>query len=218
MPLLDVQSLTKRYGARRGIHDVSFTVEEGEVYGFLGPNGAGKTTTIRQVMGFLRPDSGRALVAGYDCWLEPVAVKRVVGYLPTDLALDPGLTGGQLLEYFANLRGGVDPRFIATLAQRAGNQELKPEELVGGTFTITNGGVFGSLLSTPILNPPQSGILGLHAIQDRPVVRAGNVAVRPMMYVALTYDHRLVDGREAVLFLRRVKEAIENPARMLMEV
>jgi len=95
---------------------------------------------------------------------------------------------------------------------------LKVEELQGGTFTIINGGVYGSLLSTPIVNPPQSGVLGMHAIQDRPVARAGNVVIRPMMYVALTYDHRLVDGREAVSFLKRVKEAIETPTRMLMEL
>src|SRR5690606_15371881 len=94
----------------------------------------------------------------------------------------------------------------------------EPEELQGGTFTISNGGVFGSLLSTPIVNPPQSGVLGMHAIQERPVVRDGQVVVRPMMYVALTYDHRIIDGREGVTFLKRVKEAVENPARMLLEV
>ncbi len=88
----------------------------------------------------------------------------------------------------------------------------------GGTFTISNGGVYGSLLSTPIVNPPQSGVLGMHAIQERPVAREGNVVIRPMMYVALTYDHRIVDGREAVTFLKRIKETIENPARMLIEV
>ena len=107
---------------------------------------------------------------------------------------------------------------IGDFARRAKDNKLKVEELQGGTFTISNGGVYGSLLSTPIINPPQSGILGLHAIQDRPVARDGNVVIRPMMYVALTYDHRLVDGREAVSFLKRVKEVIENPARMLMEV
>lgn len=106
---------------------------------------------------------------------------------------------------------------VADFARRAKEHQLKPEELQGGTFTITNGGVFGSLLSTPIINPPQSAILGLHAIQDRPVARDGLVVIRPMMYVALTYDHRIVDGREAVLFLRRIKEVIENPARMLIE-
>ncbi len=106
---------------------------------------------------------------------------------------------------------------VTDFARRAKERQLKPEELEGGTFTITNGGVFGSLLSTPLINPPQSGILGLHAIADRPVAREGHVVIRPMMYVALTYDHRIVDGREAVLFLRRVKEVIEDPARMLIE-
>ncbi|MGA9450155.1 MAG: 2-oxoglutarate dehydrogenase complex dihydrolipoyllysine-residue succinyltransferase [Verrucomicrobiia bacterium] len=107
---------------------------------------------------------------------------------------------------------------IADFAQRARENKLKPEELEGGTFTITNGGVFGSLLSTPLVNPPQSGILGMHAIQERPVALAGQVVIRPMMYVALTYDHRIVDGKEAVLFVRRVKDAVENPARMLLEI
>jgi 2-oxoglutarate dehydrogenase E2 component (dihydrolipoamide succinyltransferase) len=106
---------------------------------------------------------------------------------------------------------------IAELAKRAKENKLKPEELQGGTFTISNGGIYGSMLSTPILNPPQSGILGMHAIQERPVARDGQVVIRPMMYVALTYDHRIVDGREAVTFLKRVKEAIESPARMLIE-
>ena len=109
-------------------------------------------------------------------------------------------------------------RAIGDFAKRAKEGQLKPDDLEGGTFTITNGGVFGSLLSTPIINPPQSGILGLHAVQERPVAVDGQVVVRPMMYVALTYDHRLVDGREAVLFLRRIKEDIETPARMLIEV
>jgi 2-oxoglutarate dehydrogenase E2 component (dihydrolipoamide succinyltransferase) len=107
---------------------------------------------------------------------------------------------------------------IGDYARRANEGKLKPEELEGGTFTITNGGVFGSLLSTPIINPPQTGILGMHAIQERPVALKGQVVIRPMMFVALTYDHRIVDGREAILFLRHVKEAIEIPARMLIEV
>jgi 2-oxoglutarate dehydrogenase E2 component (dihydrolipoamide succinyltransferase) len=107
---------------------------------------------------------------------------------------------------------------IGDFARRAKENKLTVNELEGGTFTITNGGVYGSLLSTPIINPPQSGILGLHAIQERPVAREGNVVIRPMMYVALTYDHRLVDGREAVSFLKRIKEVIEAPARLLMEI
>jgi 2-oxoglutarate dehydrogenase E2 component (dihydrolipoamide succinyltransferase) len=107
---------------------------------------------------------------------------------------------------------------IADFAQRAADNKLRPEELTGGTFTITNGGVYGSLLSTPIVNPPQSGVLGLHAIQERPVARDGQVVIRPMMYLALTYDHRIVDGREAVTFLKRLQGIIEEPARMLLEV
>jgi 2-oxoglutarate dehydrogenase E2 component (dihydrolipoamide succinyltransferase) len=107
---------------------------------------------------------------------------------------------------------------IEDLARRAQSGDLRVEELQGGTFTITNGGVYGSLLSTPIVNPPQSGVLGMHAIQNRPVAISNQVVIRPMMYVALTYDHRIVDGREAVTFLRRIKEAIESPARMLLEV
>ena len=109
-------------------------------------------------------------------------------------------------------------RTIGDFARRAKDGKLKPDELEGGTFTITNGGAFGSLLSTPIINPPQTGILGMHTIQERPIAVQGQVVVRPMMYVALTYDHRIVDGREAVLFLRRVKEVIETPSRMLIEV
>jgi 2-oxoglutarate dehydrogenase E2 component (dihydrolipoamide succinyltransferase) len=107
---------------------------------------------------------------------------------------------------------------IGDFAKRSKEGKLKPDELEGGTFTITNGGVFGSLLSTPIINPPQTGILGMHSIQERPIAVNGQVVIRPMMYTALTYDHRIVDGREAVMFLRRVKEGIENPARMLIEV
>jgi 2-oxoglutarate dehydrogenase E2 component (dihydrolipoamide succinyltransferase) len=107
---------------------------------------------------------------------------------------------------------------VADFAARARANKLTPDELQSGTFTITNGGVYGSLLSTPIINPPQSGILGMHTIQERPVARGGSVVIRPMMYVALSYDHRLVDGREAVTFLIRVKEMIENPARILLEI
>ena len=107
---------------------------------------------------------------------------------------------------------------IGELARRAKDNKLTLEELQGGTFTISNGGVYGSLLSTPIINPPQSGILGMHSIQERPVALDGQVVIRPMMYLALTYDHRIVDGREAVTFLKRIKEVIENPARILLEV
>ncbi len=107
---------------------------------------------------------------------------------------------------------------IADFAVRAREGKLKLEELQGGTFTISNGGVYGSLLSTPIVNPPQSGVLGMHKIQERPIAVQGQVVVRPMMYLALTYDHRLVDGREAVSFLIRIKDCLEEPARLLIEV
>lgn len=109
-------------------------------------------------------------------------------------------------------------RAVAELAELARTGKLMPDHLAGGTFTISNGGVYGSLLSTPILNPPQSGILGMHKIEERPVAVAGQVVIRPMMYVALSYDHRLVDGEQAVTFLVRVKERLEDPARLLLEL
>ncbi len=107
---------------------------------------------------------------------------------------------------------------IAEFAGRARDGKLTIEEMTGGTFTITNGGVFGSLLSTPILNPPQTAILGMHKIQERPVVENGEIVVRPMMYLALSYDHRLIDGKEAVQFLAAIKDMIENPAKILLEI
>ena len=109
-------------------------------------------------------------------------------------------------------------RSIADLGTRARDGKLSMEDLTGGTFTISNGGVYGSLMSAPILNPPQSGILGMHKIEDRPVAVDGKVEIRPMMYLALSYDHRIIDGSESVTFLVRVKEAIENPERLLLDV
>ena len=109
-------------------------------------------------------------------------------------------------------------RSIGEYAGRAMENRLMPEDLEGGTFTISNGGVYGSMLSTPIVNPPQSAILGLHAIQDRPMARNGQVVILPMMYLALTYDHRIIDGREAVSFLKTIKEIIEDPTRLFLEV
>jgi 2-oxoglutarate dehydrogenase E2 component (dihydrolipoamide succinyltransferase) len=114
---------------------------------------------------------------------------------------------------FAEIEGS-----ISEYARLAGENRLQPSDLMGGTFTISNGGIYGSLLSTPIVNPPQSGILGLHTIQERPVAEDGQVVIRPMMYVALTYDHRIVDGREAVGFLVAIKETIEDPSRLFLEV
>jgi 2-oxoglutarate dehydrogenase E2 component (dihydrolipoamide succinyltransferase) len=108
-------------------------------------------------------------------------------------------------------------RQIADLAKRARDGKLAMEDLTGGTFTITNGGVFGSLVSTPIINYPQVGILGLHKIQERPVAVDGKVEIRPMMYVALSYDHRIIDGQQAVLFLVRIKELMEDPALLAID-
>ena len=107
---------------------------------------------------------------------------------------------------------------IAALGKKARDGKLAIEDMQGGTFTISNGGVYGSLLSTPILNPPQSGILGMHKIQDRPIVEKGQMVIRPMMYLAMSYDHRIVDGREAVTFLVRVKECLEDPTRILLDI
>jgi 2-oxoglutarate dehydrogenase E2 component (dihydrolipoamide succinyltransferase) len=107
---------------------------------------------------------------------------------------------------------------VGALGKRARDGELKLEDMQGGTFTITNGGVYGSLMSTPILNAPQSGILGMHRIEERPVAKNGQVVIRPMMYLALSYDHRVVDGQAAVTFLVRVKEAIEDPQRLLLDL
>lgn len=116
--IIDVQGLTKSYGSKRGIRDVSFSVEEGEVFGFLGPNGAGKTTTLRLLMALLHADAGTARIAGLDCWQQSVEIKRLIGYLPGELSLDPNLTGEQILEYFGHLRGGVDQVYLKQLIKR----------------------------------------------------------------------------------------------------
>ncbi len=170
----------------------------------------------------------------------PFFVKAVIDALKETPALNAEIRGEKIVyrRYFnigmavSSTKGLVVPvlrnaerlsfagieQAINEFSQRAGENKLDPKDFENGTFTISNGGVFGSLLSTPIVNPPQSGVLGLHAIQDRPIALGGQVVIRPMMYVALTYDHRIVDGREAVTFLRRVKETIEDPSRMLLEV
>src|SRR3989440_7596359 len=116
--IIELEGLTKSYGNKRGIVDVSFEVAEGEVFGFLGPNGAGKTTTIRVLMALLRADAGAARIAGLDCWRQSIEVKRLIGYVPGEPSLDPNLTGGQILEYFANLRGGVDQAYLKRLIER----------------------------------------------------------------------------------------------------
>ncbi len=176
---------------------------------------------------------------GVSLGFMPFFVKAVIGALREFPQLNAELQGEELvLKHYYDIgiaigdpEGLVVPvlrdadkmsfaqieKAIAQFVEKARNRTLTLEELQGGTFTITNGGVFGSLLSTPILNPPQVGILGMHRIQDRPVVVDGQIVIRPMMYVALSYDHRVVDGREAVLFLVRVKQLVEDPERLLLE-
>jgi 2-oxoglutarate dehydrogenase E2 component (dihydrolipoamide succinyltransferase) len=137
-----------------------------------------------------------------------------------DIGIAVGAEGGLVVPVVRDADRKSFPeieREIAELAQKAQTNTLTLDDLRGGTFTITNGGVFGSLLSTPILSPPQVGILGMHKIQQRPVAVDGQVAIRPMMYLALTYDHRIVDGREAVQFLVRVKDLVEDPTELLLD-
>src|SRR3981189_2975456 len=116
--MIEVEGLTKSYGSKRGITDVTFQVQEGDVFGFLGPNGAGKTTTIRLLMALLRAAAGTARIAGLDCWKQSLELKRLIGYVPGEPSVDPNLTGGQVLEYFAHLRGGVDQAYQKQLIER----------------------------------------------------------------------------------------------------
>jgi ABC-2 type transport system ATP-binding protein len=116
--LIQVANLTKNYGSKRGVSDVSFAVDEGEVFGFLGPNGAGKTTTMRLLLGLLKPTSGHASIAGLDCWAKSTQVKRLLGYLPGEFSFDPGMTGAQILAYLGHLRGGVDQGYVRQLIER----------------------------------------------------------------------------------------------------
>jgi len=166
-------------------------------------------------------------------------IKAVVDALKSEPQLNSRLDGDELVQnHFYDIgvavgteRGLIVPvirdadrktfaeleQDLAHYAKKAREGAITIDDLQGGVFTISNGGIYGSLMSTPILNPPQSGILGMHKIQDRPVVVAGQIAIRPMMYLALSYDHRVVDGKEAVTFLVRVKEAVENPFRLFLE-
>jgi 2-oxoglutarate dehydrogenase E2 component (dihydrolipoamide succinyltransferase) len=138
-------------------------------------------------------------------------------HIAVAVGIDKGLVVPVLRDCDAKSFAQIEKE-IADFGRRARDGTLKLEEMQGGTFTISNGGVYGSLMSTPILNAPQSGILGMHKIQERPVVVAGKIEIRPMMYLALSYDHRIVDGREAVSFLVRVKECLEDPARLVLEL
>ena len=158
--LITVQKLTKHYGSQRGISNVSFEIEEGEVFGFLGPNGAGKTTTIRTLMALLKADSGSAQIAGKDIWTDSLAIKRFTGYLPGELNLDPGLTGGQILAYFGNVRGGVDPTYLKSLIDRFElDTSLKFRKYSSGNKRKV--GLIQAFMSKPrllILDEPTNGL------------------------------------------------------------
>lgn len=175
--IIQVEGLTKSYGAARGIKGVSFAVEEGEVFGFLGPNGAGKTTTIRLLMALLRADAGTARIAGLDCWRQSVEIKRLVGYLPGELALDPNLTGGQILEYYGHLRGGVDQTYLKQLIARF---DLDPTRKFRrySTGNKRKIGIVQAFMHRPrllILDEPTSGLDPLNQQEfDKMIIEAAN--------------------------------------------
>ncbi|GCE30887.1 ABC transporter ATP-binding protein [Dictyobacter alpinus] len=158
--MIEVDNLTKSYGSKRGITDVSFQVEEGEIFGFLGPNGAGKSTTIRLLMALLRADAGTARIAGLDSWQQSVEVKRLVGYLPGELSLDPKMTGGQILEYFGHLRGGVDQAYLKRLIERLDlDPSRKSRQYSSGNKRKV--GIIQAFMHRPrllILDEPTSGL------------------------------------------------------------
>ena len=148
----------------------------------------------------------------------PISIYKNYYHIGVAVGTEKGLVVPVVRDCDAQVARARSRRRSPISARRARDGELKIEEMQGGTFTISNGGVYGSLMSTPILNAPQSGILGMHKIQERPVAIAGKIEIRPMMYLALSYDHRIVDGREAVTFLVRVKEVLEDPARLVLDL
>jgi 2-oxoglutarate dehydrogenase E2 component (dihydrolipoamide succinyltransferase) len=191
--------------ALRARHKDSFEQKHGVKLGFMGFFAKACVGALRDV------PSVNAEIDG------PDIIYKNYYHLGVAVGTDKGLVV-PVVRHSDRLSFAEIEKTIAGLGKRARAGELKIEELQGGTFTITNGGVYGSLISTPILNVPQSGILGMHKIQERPVAVAGKIEIRPMMYLALTYDHRIVDGKEAVTFLVRVKEALEDPARLVLDV
>src|SRR6266566_3491365 len=171
--IIEVEGLTKSYGSKRGITKVSFHVEEGEVFGFLGPNGAGKTTTIRLLMALLHADAGSARISGLDSWEQSVEIKRLIGYLPGEPALDPNLTGGQILEYFGHLRGGVDQTYLKQLIN--GLDPLNQQEFDRMVKEVRDEGrtVF---LSSHILSEVEQTCTRVGIIREGQLVRVGGVA------------------------------------------
>ncbi|MGH8279760.1 MAG: 2-oxoglutarate dehydrogenase complex dihydrolipoyllysine-residue succinyltransferase [Gammaproteobacteria bacterium] len=196
--LTEVMALRKRYKDK-------FEKEQGVKLGFMSFFVKAVVEALKKYPAVNASTEGNDIVY-HDYWDISVAVSTPRGLVT------PVLRDADQMS-FAEIE-----KTLADLAARARDGKITLEELTGGTFTITNGGVFGSLFSTPIINPPQSAILGMHAIKERPMVVEGQIVARPMMYIAITYDHRLVDGREAVLFLVAVKESLEDPARLLLQI
>ena len=191
--------------ALRARHMESFEKKHGAKLGFMG-------FFVKACVGALKEvPSVNAEIDGADI------IYKNYYHLGVAVGTDKGLVVPVVRDCDKLSVAGIE-KTIADLGKRARAGQLKIEEMQGGTFTITNGGVYGSLMSTPILNVPQSGILGMHKIQERPVVVSGKIEIRPMMYLALTYDHRLVDGKDAVTFLVAVKEALEDPARLVLDI
>jgi 2-oxoglutarate dehydrogenase E2 component (dihydrolipoamide succinyltransferase) len=191
--------------ALRARHKESFEKKHGAKLGFMG-------FFVKACVGALKEvPSVNAEIDGADI------IYKNYYHLGVAVGTDKGLVVPVVRDCDKLSVAGIE-KTIADLGKRARAGQLKIEEMQGGTFTITNGGVYGSLMSTPILNVPQSGILGMHKIQERPVVVSGKIEIRPMMYLALTYDHRLVDGKDAVTFLVAVKEALEDPARLVLDI
>ncbi|MCY4505111.1 MAG: 2-oxoglutarate dehydrogenase complex dihydrolipoyllysine-residue succinyltransferase [Hyphomicrobiales bacterium] len=189
----------------RGEHKAQFEQKHGVRLGFMG-------FFVRACVGALQEiPSVNAQIEG-----EEIVYSHAV-HMGIAVATEKGLVVPVVRDAHGLSLAEIE-RMIADMGGRARDGQLRLEELQGGTFTISNGGVYGSLLSTPILNTPQSGVLGMHKIQERPAVVDGQVVARPMMYLALSYDHRLVDGKDAVTFLVRVKDSLENPERLLLEI
>lgn len=172
--MIEVEKLTKSYGGKRGIAEVSFQVEEGDVFGFLGPNGAGKTTTIRLLMALLHADAGTARIAGLDCWKQSLEIKRLIGYVPGEPALDPNLTGGQILEYFAHLRGSVDHAYLKRLVERFELDTSRKfrQYSTGNKRKVVLIQAFMHRPRLLILDEPTSGLDPVQIVEMRTMVRA----------------------------------------------
>jgi 2-oxoglutarate dehydrogenase E2 component (dihydrolipoamide succinyltransferase) len=197
---VDMHALTE---LRKEYQD-AFVKKHGVKLGFMSPFVAAAAKALQEV------PLVNAVIDGDDIVYRDYVDISIAVSAPKGL-VTPVLRGVEKMS-FADIE-----RNIAELGAKAKDGKLTVEDMAGGTFSITNGGVFGSLLSTPIINIPQSAILGMHGIFPRPVAVKGQVEIRPMMYIALTYDHRLIDGREAVTFLKRVKELVQDPARFMLE-